>query len=365
MADIKIRARFDFIRYASCWEDADILLDALRIGSGDNCFSIGSAGDNSLAMLAKDPAMVVAVDFNPAQHANIELKIQAFKHFSFDEVLGFLGIDECECSQRLKMYDLIKSGLSYYTHSFWERHRELIEEGIVHVGKFERFFYIFRTKIVPLMHNCGTVRQFLEQKSIQDQHEFYERIWDNFRWKLLFRIFFSKFMVGRLGRDPEFFKYVDADVAGSFKKKADHNFTEIPIYTNPYTNYIFSGNFPRHALPFYLRKENFELIKSRIDRLKLHLGDINSCIDRYPDVKFDVFNLSDIFEYMSMQEFLDELTYLLKGATKGSRFAFWHLLVDRFFPEKFPIVYEKELSDKLTSEDKAPFYKRFVVGSNR
>jgi S-adenosylmethionine-diacylglycerol 3-amino-3-carboxypropyl transferase len=50
--EIAGRAAFDLIRYAQVWEDADILVDALRPGAGDTVVSIASAGDNALALLA-------------------------------------------------------------------------------------------------------------------------------------------------------------------------------------------------------------------------------------------------------------------------------------------------------------------------
>ena len=49
---IERRASFDLIRYANCWEDADVLLDALQPKPGDRILSIASAGDNSLSLLA-------------------------------------------------------------------------------------------------------------------------------------------------------------------------------------------------------------------------------------------------------------------------------------------------------------------------
>ena len=53
------------LRYAQCWEDADILLEALDIQPGDTCLSIASGGDNTLAMLGKGPERVIAIDLNP------------------------------------------------------------------------------------------------------------------------------------------------------------------------------------------------------------------------------------------------------------------------------------------------------------
>ena len=50
------RADFSAIRYAQCWEDADILLSALDVQPGETVVSIASAGDNTLSILTKDPA---------------------------------------------------------------------------------------------------------------------------------------------------------------------------------------------------------------------------------------------------------------------------------------------------------------------
>ena len=46
-ASIEERAAFDFVRYASVWEDADVLCAALApVGRGGKLVSIASAGDN-------------------------------------------------------------------------------------------------------------------------------------------------------------------------------------------------------------------------------------------------------------------------------------------------------------------------------
>src|SRR4029079_3337101 len=61
------RAAFDLIRYASVWEDADVLCEALApVARGGRLLSIASAGDNALALLTLDPAEVVAVDLSAA-----------------------------------------------------------------------------------------------------------------------------------------------------------------------------------------------------------------------------------------------------------------------------------------------------------
>ncbi|MCP4042805.1 MAG: DUF3419 family protein, partial [Gammaproteobacteria bacterium] len=78
-SEIESRADFSRIRYAQCWEDADILIQGLDIQPGDTCLSIASAGDNALAMLARNPQRVIALDLNPAQTACLELRVAAYR----------------------------------------------------------------------------------------------------------------------------------------------------------------------------------------------------------------------------------------------------------------------------------------------
>src|SRR4051794_33959634 len=85
------RADFSAVRYAQCWEDADVLLAALDVRPGDVCLSIASAGDNTLALLARDPARVIAVDLNPAQLACLALRVAAYRALAHPELLELIG----------------------------------------------------------------------------------------------------------------------------------------------------------------------------------------------------------------------------------------------------------------------------------
>ncbi|MGH8726523.1 MAG: DUF3419 family protein, partial [Burkholderiales bacterium] len=84
-------ARPNAVAYAQCWEDADVLLEALDVRRGQSCLSIASAGDNTLALLARSPARVVAIDMNPAQIACLELRVAAYRKLAHGELLELLG----------------------------------------------------------------------------------------------------------------------------------------------------------------------------------------------------------------------------------------------------------------------------------
>ena len=90
-SEISQRTDFSRIRYAQCWEDADILLEALQVQPGETCLSIGSGGDNTLALLTRNPAKVIAVDLSPSQIACLELRIAAYRELKHAEFLELIG----------------------------------------------------------------------------------------------------------------------------------------------------------------------------------------------------------------------------------------------------------------------------------
>src|SRR5260370_2898809 len=89
--EVAAKADFSAIRYAQCWEDADVLLEALDVQPGHVCVSIASAGDNTLALLARRPERVIAVDLNPAQLACLELRVAAYRELNHEGLLELIG----------------------------------------------------------------------------------------------------------------------------------------------------------------------------------------------------------------------------------------------------------------------------------
>jgi S-adenosylmethionine-diacylglycerol 3-amino-3-carboxypropyl transferase len=359
MEEKNLKADFSFVRYANCWEDADVLLKALSCASGGNFLSIASAGDNSLSLLTLNPDLVLAFDISSTQLACTELKKAAFQQFSYDEVLRFLGVREC--AKRQKLYGSIRNGLSKEAANYWDAHPDLIEKGIIHIGKFENYFRLFRTYCLPLIHSKKMKSRLLEKKSKEERHLFYAKKWNNLRWKFLFRIFFGKTMMGRLGRDPEFFKYVDKDVGRNILARVEHGLTAIATDENPYLEYILKGNF-QNSLPHYLREENFQTIKQNIHRLKVFQGGLSETLQAHSQIRFCGFNLSDIFEYMSHSEYKNQLEQIGRSATKKGRIVFWNMLCNRGDISNPKIKFLEAESTSLLEQDKAFFYQSFVLG---
>jgi S-adenosylmethionine-diacylglycerol 3-amino-3-carboxypropyl transferase len=240
----------------------------------------------------------------------------------------------------------------------------LIAAGIGAVGKFEHYFKLFRERVLSLVHPRDRIQELLRTKSRDERRSFYDNRWNNLRWRLMFRLFFSRKLMGLLGRDPEFFRYVEGSVSERILKRTEYALTELDPSANPYIHWILTGHhngaLPA-ALPAALREENFEPIRRNLDRLQWRCGSLEESLGR--DQKFDCFNLSDIFEYMSPSSYEQLLRLIGSSARSGARLAYWNMLAPRHRPESLAPVLRPlaELSSRLFARDQAFFYSALVV----
>lgn len=352
-------ADFSFVRYANCWEDPRLLIAALHPSPGKRILSIASAGDNSLSLLATG-AEVVAADLNPAQLACAELRKEAIRALDQQEFLQFAGI--ASAGDRQKTYRGIRNTLTQNAQRYWDARPDVIASGFIHAGKFENYFRLFRTRIMPLIHRKETIQQLLQKKSQEERYQFYHQVWCNRRWKWLFRLFFSKRSMGKFGRDPEFFRHVEGSVADRILARTEHALTLLDTHTNPYLRYILTGNFGA-TLPHYLQSDNYEAIRRNIDNLTFRHGAIDAIAEEYGANSFDGYNLSDIFEYLSPEQCTEVYERLLAAARPKARFAYWNMLVPRKCPDSLAdrVVLLEDEAQSLFHEDMAFFYSRFVI----
>ena len=359
-SEVATRAGFTEIRYAQVWEDADVLLDALHIRPGDVCVSIASAGDNALAMLTRDPARVVALDLSPAQLACLDLRVAAFRELSHPELLELIG--SRPSSRRAALYSRCRTMLPDESRRFWDSRPDAIAGGAGSAGKFERYFALFRNRVLPLVHSRRRVLELLTPRDRTGRERFYEDTWNTWRWRSLFRVFFSRTAMGRLGRDPEFFRYVTGDVASRILARTRHAVIELDPSVNPYLHWILTGDHGS-ALPLYLRPEHFEKIRGNLDRLEGRCQSIEEFVSGVGPGAIDRYNLSDLFEYVSMEHYHRMLETLVAASRPHARLAYWNMLVPRSRPQSMAarLAPLNHLGERLHLADKAFFYSAFIV----
>jgi S-adenosylmethionine-diacylglycerol 3-amino-3-carboxypropyl transferase len=359
-SEVSNRAAFSLIRYAQCWEDADILLAALALTPGATVVSIMSAGDNTLSLLTGDPARVIAVDLSPAQRCCAVLKSAAFRTLDHGELLELNG--SRQSSRRLELYHRCRSCLTDEAQTFWDARPGQIAAGIGGGGKFERYFRLFRLYVLPLVHRRRTVQELFVPREADARRKFYEERWDTPSWRLLFRVFFSRRLMGALGRDPAFFRYVEGSVAERILTRTRYALTTLDPCANPYLHWILTGHHG-DALPHALRNEHFAPIRERLDRVEWRVESLEQVLAGLPEQSVDAFNLSDIFEYMSADNYQTLLRSIVRVARPGARLAYWNMLVPRSRPDSLADVLRPrdDLAEPLFRKDHAWFYSRFVV----
>ena len=358
-SEVEDYAKFDLIRYSQVWEDAEILIKALKINEKDNVLSIASAGENALSMLIKNPNKVYAIDLSFNQIACTELKKIAYKYLEYNECMQLIGVFDSD--NRVEIYDMIKDNLTENTKKYFDENIQIINKGIINTGKFENYFHIFGKKVLPLIHTKKTRQELLKKKSKEEREEFYNKKWNNFRWRLLFKIFFSKTIMGRLGRDKAFFRYVKVDVASHILERTKYALTELDTSENSYLQYIVNGKYDK-ALPVAYRKENFEVIKRNIDKLILLSESVETFVELDEVDYITKYNLSDIFEYMDDKQMCKICEKIFKKSSSGTRIAYWNMLADKRASKYIDkLDYKEKESKDLLKKDKAFFYSNFII----
>ena len=357
---------YEQIRYAQCWEDADVLLAALEVQPNHTCLSIASAGDNTLALLSRNPKRVIAIDLSFAQIACLELRVAAYRCLNHSELLTLIGcspdLEATSTKLRLSLYQQCRQELSPGVRQFWDDRSAIIQQGIGTAGKFERYLTFFRRYVLPLIHHRSTVLKFLEQQDFQQRQEFYTTRWHTRRWQWLFHLFFSRQVMGWLGRDPHAFNYVEVPVAASILSRTEDVLRRLDPTLNPYLQWIATGHYSS-VLPYALRPENFAAIRQNLDRLEWHCLSLEEFLQRSEANTVDYYNLSDVFEWMSPQQYQQVLTHLIRVGRRGGRLVYWNLLVDRHRPESWAGELRSltELAQTLYQQNQIFFYSKLVI----
>jgi S-adenosylmethionine-diacylglycerol 3-amino-3-carboxypropyl transferase len=349
-------ADFSVLRYGQVWEDADVLLEGLAVRPGDACLSIASAGDNAIALLTQHPARVVAIDLSPAQIACLALRVAAYRVLGHRELLELVG--SRPSTRRRLLYARCRPALDRASREYWDRQGPALDRGLGGAGRFERYLAAFRACVLPLVHDGPTVATLLRRgRNIEARRFFYMRQWNTWRWRLLFRLFFSRGVMGSLGRDPAFFRHVDTRVAPAILERTERALTTLDPAENAFVRWILTGSHG-DALPHALRPEHFDTIRGRLDRLEWHCASLEEYLGRSDAGTFARFNLSDVFEYVSHEHYHRMLDAVIRRSTARARLVYWNMLVPRRRPDHLASRLRPldDVAGRLHARDRGFFY---------
>lgn len=367
-SEARLAPVFSKILYSQAWEDPMVDLAAFGgIAAGDDVFAIGASGDQTLCFALDGPKSITALDFNLTQCVLLELKIRAIDKLTYGETLEFLGVRPC--GRRDAYYAKLRDDLTPTAREFWDAHPDPIRKGVIHSGRFENMFRIFRWTMLPLVHSSRDVRDLLAIRSLEEQRRFYDQRWDTWRWRGLFGLFFNKTVMAATGRSKAHFKYVTMEsIKEQLLRRLKHCLAEVPIQTNYFIEYILTGDYAdERRLPEYLLEESHPKLRKVTDRITIVNDEIEQFLLRQPDGAFSKYYLSDIFEYMPDTPYEALLRELHRTGRDGAVLSYRNLFAPRSRPEsmKAQLEADVDLGKRLNAQDRSFFYDRQVVETVR
>src|SRR5260221_13157083 len=222
---------FPELLFGMSWEDPDSDRSALEIQPSDTILTITSGGCNTLALLLEDPRRIYALDINPCQSHLLELKRAAIRHLDYDDLHMFLGLRPSK--DRLQMFESLAGELSNPALEYWRRRPAAIRDGIVYQGRYEEFLRHFR-RLLRLVQGRHRIEGLFECQSLEEQRDYFDRVWNTVQWRMLFRLAFNKYVLAKRGLSTDYFRFDDGaqSFAESFFNRSKRAFREIPVASN-------------------------------------------------------------------------------------------------------------------------------------
>jgi len=348
------------INYSQCWEDTALLKRALTITSEDIVLSITSGGDNSLALLLQKPKKIFFIDINPLQNYLTEFKLQSPKALSYEQYLEFLGIRDS--NKRVDYFGQTSKFLSQDTRSWLADNIGMIEKGVIHIGKFEKYLNIFRKYLLPLVHSKKTISRFVNQNTLEDQITFYNQVWNTLRWKFFFGVATNASLLRKFARQKG---TVNNQITKntSYLKGLEYLIYRSHLKTNYYIHYALLGEYGE-SLPDYLLEKNYSYLqKCNPYGFEFKNKDLLSFLKSIPDNFLTKCNLSDSFEFLTTEDAFKIWEEIIRTAKNGAVVAYWCNQFEHTPPQELEqnMICNSDLETKLKEQDRLYFYRSFHI----
>jgi S-adenosylmethionine-diacylglycerol 3-amino-3-carboxypropyl transferase len=360
-APIHDRPVFGTLLFAQCWEDPALDAAALRVRPGEVVLSVTSGGCNTLSLALEGARRVYAVDLNPAQSALLELKIAGVKMLRHGEYLELLGARPSR--RRAALYGRTRPALPPNARAYWDGRRDWLRSGVLGVGRYERYLALFRL-FLRTVQGRDRIRRLFEPRSFEERNRFYAREWNTAAWRLFFRLFFSRKVLGSRGLDRAFFTYVEEvpDFGAHFLERARHALVELPPAENYFLAQICLGRYrDERSMPPYLLAEHYPALREGVERIVVVTQELGAFLSCLPDDAVDAFNYSNVFEWVPAGVFETMLRETHRVARPGARLCYRNLLVRRTTPPALRdrFLRDEDLGGRLLWKDRSFVYSHF------
>jgi S-adenosylmethionine-diacylglycerol 3-amino-3-carboxypropyl transferase len=370
--------------YNQIWEDPAVDMTALELKSHHRLITIASGGCNVLNYLAADPAKVIAIDLNPNHIALTRLKLAALKELpNYDTFFRFFGAADDKANS-IAFDDVIADTLDDTTFRHWQKHIPLHGRRI---NMFSRNLYRYGLlgRFIGILHVIAKLsgkrlEEIVEAKTPEEQRAAFDRIiapmLDNKAIKMISK---SPISLYALGIPPaqydELVASSNGDAISVLRQRIEKLACDFPVGDNYFAWQAFSRGYDkeaREAVPPYLRRDVYDVIRTRTDRVEVHHASMIDFLKAQPAGSLHRFVLLDAQDWMTPEvntalwEQIDRV-----ADNRDARVIFRTAGPDSPLPRKLPAAllapwsYREEKSLALHAQDRSSIYGGFHLYTRR
>lgn len=324
---------FSGLVYAQIWEDPEVDMAAMQLGPGHRVVTIASGGCNALSYLTADPARIEAVDLNVAHVAFSRLKLAALR--ALPDYESFHGIYGGGDARNVRFYeDCIRPHLDADSRTYWEARRwngrrriSMLKDGLYRHGLLGNF--------IGWGHRAARLygvelRDMLRATTIAEQRAFFDSALAPLFDKPLIRwLTGNKSSLFGLGIPPQQYEALassgEGDMAAVLRDRLRKLTCDFPLSGNYFAWQALGrgyGTAEGDPLPLYLKRENFELVRSRAGRVTVVNASFTDLLAAKPDASVDRFVLLDAQDWMNDAQLNELWREITRTAAPGARVIF-------------------------------------------
>ena len=368
--------------YNQIWEDPEVDLEALALKPHHRLITIASGGCNVLNYLAAGPARIIAIDLNANHVALTRLKLSALANLpSHEDFFRFFGHAN-DKANGAAFDEFLSAALDPVTRRYWQkeiplrgRRIDMFARNLYRHGLLGRFIGILH--VVARLHG-KRLGAIVASRNAAEQREHFERsiapLFDSKSIRLLSK---SPISLYALGIPPA--QYDELVAAGDpiavLRRRVEKLACDFPIADNYFAWQAFARGYDtlnREAVPAYLRREVYDVVRTRTDRVEIHHASLIDFLAGQPAQSLHRFVLLDAQDWMTPDTLAALWRQIDRTAdSRDARVIFRTAGVDSPLPRKLPAEllapwrYLEEESSALHARDRSSIYGGFHVYHRR
>jgi S-adenosylmethionine-diacylglycerol 3-amino-3-carboxypropyl transferase len=363
--------------YTQIWEDPEVDLEALQLRPESHIVAIASGGCNVLSYLVDDPERITAVDLSGAHVALNRLKLLALNRLPNWEIYyRFFGAADDEAN--VAAYDrLIAPHLDAQSRVYWEG-RSLQQFGRRRISIFARNAYRHGVlgRFIGVTHAlCRAygvdLNELLSARTLEEQRTFFEStlapLFDKraVRWATTNRL-----SLYGLGIPPAQYEALagGSDMRHVLRARLERLACGFSLDDNYFAWQAFGRSYAENAsgpLPPYLRREHFDALRARADRVEVLNRSITEYLAGCAGASRDRYVLLDAQDWMTDAQLNALWAEITRTARPGARVIFRTAAEPSLLPGRVePAIldrwrYEAGQSRALSLRDRSAIYGGF------